>query len=1040
MRQMYARPLRVYLVMGMLAVVGVCSAFKLPISLFPNSTQPVVEVNASYGPLSGDQYRHSYGSSLEASLRKIQTADVTVEEVDAIYSQHSVRILVKFRWGDDPKMALREVEAVLGVTRAEFGNSSEYSLDAWINSENSGFLAVSFFSESRSPTEIFKIIDPVLSPKVKQVPDANNPQIWNPEAQEVRVEIKPESLAALQLTTASVEQAIYAGFDSRQGGEILSSGKLLPVLMPPSVTRVEDMGSLALVTPSRRIVTLREIANISFGPNQNESRIFKTNGASSVVLFSSPKPGGNVKAMAEDMIAIIASTMTVLPKDIQYRILVDPSEFIRSAVSNVIHEVMIGSCLAVMVLFIFIGSPKNVATAAIEIPISLILAFILMQISGMNINLISLGGLALSAGMNVDASVVVMENIFRHFESKHGRMTFSEKIDTVMVAVAEVRGPVISSTIASLVVFLPLAFTSGLSYAILGDLAKAVVFSHGFSAIVALVLVPTVRLHLMRSEPQVSHPVSPIDKQLTWLEQAYTQRLSLFVESRRAKIGALVLIPLGLGLLFVFILPKLPKEVVGKPDTDWVLMSVQTDGNSKVKQMEMTVDQIERDVQGKLRAEIQYTFMQVGSANSAILMLRLHDKSRMPQVIKQLEDTFRNTASLKFWMVPWNPSELNLPDPPTLQIAVTGASPVKRTQLSADIVNALESRQFFPQLRARPDTSSDPMLKIVPKHDQWNHARASGFDLTFDEIMRQLSIASRGRFIDHFPFGSESYPVNLVMGMPPPQSADEVGAFSVAMAGKLVPLRALADIEVVPRPPSIRSINDREVHYIQGWLPEGEKLEGAKRRRQAEEVVRTVAFDFNKRNPSRDDQPQIEFEDGEQEVNQAIQQLVVAIGWSVVLIYLTMVIQFGTMIEPLIVLAAVPLGIIGVLVSLFVFGSSLSLNSALGVILLNGIAVANSIMLVDFTKRLVEEGMPPLDAALAAARARLRPILITSLTTVLGMMPIATGFGAGGKVLQPLGIAVAGGLWVSMILTLFVVPALHVSYLNLRPRSGVNLS
>jgi len=204
--------------------------------------------------------------------------------------------------------------------------------------------------------------------------------------------------------------------------------------------------------------------------------------------------------------------------------------------------------------------------------------------------------------------------------------------------------------------------------------------------------------------------------------------------------------------------------------------------------------------------------------------------------------------------------------------------------------------------------------------------------------------------------------------------------------------------------------------------------------RKAKTLVHQWELKQNKNIQMAGIMPSIHFEDAEVELHQALHQLEIAIGISILLILFTLIVQFGNLMNALLVLMAVPLGFIGVLLSLFLFHSNLSLNSALGVILLNGIAVANSIILVDFMKRLVDEGMPPSLAAVTAGEKRLRPILITSLTTILGMLPIAFGLGEGGRILQPLGIAVSGGLWVSMALTLFVVPALQVSYLEWRSK------
>ena len=216
--------------------------------------------------------------------------------------------------------------------------------------------------------------------------------------------------------------------------------------------------------------------------------------------------------MAEDILKIVKEAMHTLPKDIQYRVLVDPSEFIRASVNNVIHEVIVAAGLAVLVLFLFVGSFKNTITAALEIPLSMILAFIMMNLFDMNLNLISLGGLALAAGMNVDASVVVMENIFRHMEGLKGPLNFDSRLSLIIRAVKEVRLPIIASTISTLVVFAPLALTKDLTNAILGDLAKAVVFSHGFSMFIALILVPTIRLQIMNQTKDGDiAPISPIN-------------------------------------------------------------------------------------------------------------------------------------------------------------------------------------------------------------------------------------------------------------------------------------------------------------------------------------------------------------------------------------------------------------------------------------------------------------------------------------------------------------------------------------------------
>ena len=276
------------------------------------------------------------------------------------------------------------------------------------------------------------------------------------------------------------------------------------------------------------------------------------------------------------------------------------------------------------------------------------------------------------------------------------------------------------------------------------------------------------------------------------------------------------------------------------------------------------------------------------------------------------------------------------------------------------------------------------------------------------------------------------------------RTAEDLAALPVGIGPKLVPLKALADVRGEDVPPALYREDDRELFLIYGKQHNEADQASAKTRPCARKKSRKDVAEWLKARPApvaaasdsdSSSKPVVAFEDAEIDLHDALRQLATAVGLSILLIFITLVIQFGNVVNALLVLVAVPLGFIGVLASLFVFRSTLSLNSVLGVILLNGIAVANSIILVDFLKRLVDRGFSPVDAAIEAGRKRLRPILITSLTTILAMLPIAAGLGEGGRILQPLGIAVSGGLWVSMGLTLFVVPALQVAYLQRQGRS-----
>lgn len=1024
----YASPLRVYLVLGLLALLGVFCGSRLPVSLFPVAHHPEVFVGVSYGNFSPEEFLNTYGKDLEQRLKSMQAEGISVETVDASYDRSSVDYHLTFQWGVKPADALRETTNLVTAFSARFPKESRDGTWVWMRNQNSGFFAMSLYSETRSLEELFKLVEPVLGPRIASVQDAQNPGIWNPSSEEIRVELKPEALASLQLFPRSIEAAIASALSGRSGGEILVGEDRLSVELPRQVYSLATLGEISIATPSGQIVSLTDIARIDRGPKTTDRQSFRTGGNPSLIVWAQPKPGGNVKRMSEEILAVTKETLKALPPDVKYRVLVDPSEFIRAAVRNVFSEVFLAALLAVAVLFIFIGSPRNILTAAIEIPLSIVLAFILMRLFGMNLNLISLGGLALSAGMNVDASVVVLENIFRHFEHNPGPHTAASRLKLVTEAVAEVRFPIVASTLVSLVVFLPLALTSGLSQGILGDLALAVVFSHGFSAIVALVLVPTVRLQLMASGGEKPTP-SPFEKRLVQLEHLYAKSLHAFLTHFKWQKIALFGLPTLLVLLFLFVLPRLPKELVGTPDTDRVVLNVGTEGGTLLRQMEVLIEQTEKEVLQEYGDRIVSTFSQTHGPNSGNIILRLRDRSDMNALWKELEKRYPPTPLIRYGVSPWNPSELPIPDPPHLLVKVRGGTNEQRRLVAKGVLDTLRDGKVFPNVYSNPGPNLEYSVRLAPNPSQHIALRTAP---TFspDDLADLVRVGTKGRWTGYLPIENET--VEILLYFPPKsvETIEDIGAIPVGVAGRIVPLRALTDVQRVEAPARIRREDGRPLFRIEARRSRGEDALIQDSVKQARAAVAA----WTKENPKLAEGVTVTFEDPAPEVTDAISQLTGAVGLSLLLIFVTLVFQFGTFMEPLLVMVALPLGYIGVLAALYLAGSTLSLNSVLGVILLNGIAVANSILLVDFTKRLAASGRTPKQAATEAARVRLRPILITSLTTILGMTPLALGLGEGGKILQPLGIAVAGGMWFSLALTLYIVPALHAHYLEWQPQ------
>ena len=1021
MRGLYSSPFRVYVFFGLFGLFGVISGMNLPISLFPNTAKPQVFADVRYGSLSPVEFLDSYGRELESSLRALNRKDMTVEKVVVTYDSDRARYQVDFDWGVQPDLAITETRNLVQAAVASLAPEVRQSVQVYTRND-SGFFAASFYSEKRDLESVYKILQSMFSAELAGVQDASEAVVWNPAQKEIQIELKPEIMANLQLLPGDVSRAVLGSIESYGGGSVQVGEQNVSVTIPRASAQVNTFSQIPIVTNRGTLVQLKDVAKVELTTPLASTRVIKTSGASSVMIWAEPKPAGNIKRMSEDIVKIINSKMASLPPDIQYKMLVDPSEFIRSSVHNVMREVALAAGLAVLVLFFFIGSLKNVITAAIEIPLSLVMAFILMRLAGMNLNLISLGGLALSAGMNVDASVVVMENIFRHFESVKGKLSAQEKLEIVVRAVDEVKLPIIASTIASLVVFLPLIFTKGLGAAILGDLAKAVVFSHGLSAVVALILVPTVRLHMMRSEEQFVHH-SVFDKYFVQLENAYGRWLDALLGDMRKQRILIVSVVVAAIAVVALVVPRTPKEIIGEPESDRLMLFVNTQGNTMIRQMETQTDEIEARALNLLGEKVTYTFVQIWQANRSMIIFRLQSRRQMPVVWKALETEFSNTPQFRYFIKPWNPSEMRLPDPPHFRVSVRGGDSQQQAAAAKEISDLLQEAQTFPRVSTDPDAELKNVIMVRPSLDLGVRNKL-GTRITTRDIGDISRVATSGAVIGYFPYENEL--TRIFMKFPDGfvKTVEDYQALPIGVADRLLPLKAFANVSMEKQLPTISRENQMDIYYINGKQNRGDEKEIQPSVAKAEALVKKWQTEH----------PQapvvVRVEDPNPDLKESLQQLSWALGVSALLILVTMIMQLGNVVNSLLVFLAVPLGLIGAFLSLFIFRSTISLNSLLGLILLSGIAVANSIILVDFLQRLVDSGMKPREAAVKAATTRLRPILMTSMTTMLGMLPVAIGAGEGGKILQPLGVSVTGGLWISMLLTLFVVPALQVAYLE----------
>lgn len=1018
LKTIFANPKRLFLCVMLLVAYGVYSGFQLPVSMYPATSKPSVNIWVPYGTYSADSFRKEFGTLFASRINKISNSKLKIDELKSFYRENSVNYEVEFGWNTSFDVAKKEIDLVVASISSSLPKEISDRIGVWQRNQNSGFFAASLYSPSKSLRELYNEIDPILRPELSKVYDAEMAIVWNPENYIISVRLYPEKLAQYGLYPRDVINQVQAAFRSFSGSQVKVGDNYQKFEIESDLKGVEDLNKVSIRKNDINI-SLKDIAALDYGRDLHRERTFKTDGLNSLILFARPKSGANVKKMSEDIMQVLKEKKHLLPKDLDFRVIVDPAEAINKSIQNLTKDVFVAALMAVIVLLLFIGGIKNVGTAVFEIPLSMILSFIFMDYIGMNLNLISLGGLALAAGMNVDASVVILENIFKHREmwEKQNKSceTFSERLELVTTAVKEVALPVILSISTTLIVFIPMAMTSDLTNAILGDLSKAVIFSHAISGFVALVIVPTVRVLVLKKYDPTIKP--PMEKSLVRFQNFHERTLAKILSFKYAKQTLIITPFLVLGVLIFTLLPTLPKEVIGKPGSDWVYIWMSNHTTQSGRHMENIMQEVEDKGRNLLSGMVDYTWFERNSRNGGQIMFKLFNRSDMQKAKDILKKEFKNTPTTYYHIDDWNPAQLPLPEENHFKAVITGTDQ-EISYTSTKLNTYLKETNLYDRTNVNPYTARNFSFIFSPYIQRWQTLRGEGIQLNLNNIAEISQLTKDPFKLGSIKLNDRTTDVKLSFIDERYTDPDMLKVYPIRIKEKIIPLSALGQFKSVKKPTTKLVQNGQTQVQITAKVKDEEK-------KNWEATLATIQKKLEKDLPNvLSGDAKIEFKYPQIELKKALNQLSTSLLFSLMLIFFILWMQFQSTKQVLVIMMTIPLGGIGVILALYLFDSFLSLNSALGIILLNGITVNNSILLTDVTNDLHKKGLRGKDLVISATKKRLRPIIITSLTTILGMMPVALGMGDGGKILQPLGIAVTCGLLFATSVTIFLVPVL----------------
>jgi hydrophobic/amphiphilic exporter-1 (mainly G- bacteria), HAE1 family len=1006
------------LLIVLIAATGAFVAGKLPVMMYPQTQRPQVTVRINHAGLSALDFQRSYADAIETRLLAIEG----LELLSSTYGSDASSYDLLFAWSVKSDEAKAHTESTMYAVNSSL---PEDLRDSWQiryrQGENAGFLVLGVLSESVNPERLHAMLESGVAGDLAKVRDAEDISLYNVEELRADVVLNQYAMLSYGVTINDVNAALQTGFAPAPLGRLEEGDRRFSVRHLKKSSGLEDLFGLQVTNSGFSSVSLEDIADISIHyaiPRE----VFLVGSRPAIQFTATPVEGGNLTRMSADILGIMESARTDgrLPADAEFVFYVDPAKYIKRSIDAVSQAAILGGILAVIIVFLILGELRNTLIIALSLPVSILMTFILMYAFKMSLNLISLGGLALAVGMVVDATIVVTENIHRWRFEASSPITRGSWPEIVIKATAEVRSPVIASTLTSVMVFLPISFTAPLANAILGDQARTVVFSLLCSLLVSLTVVPMIAW-LIFSTPRQMARAHEAPRGLgrfsagamEFLTNLYRRALRGLLKRKGAALAFLGAAFACLGLCIAFVLPSLPKELLSTPKSDRVVLFFQRDDVTEtVAAMEDLLPEVQRRLDACLSGIEYKTFASLRGRMNQVF-IDLQKASLNDEVQRRLSKEFVSEGGWYYNVMSWDPAALPLPMTFSLQASVHGPDASRKVEILDAMQRTISQSGIFRRSFTRPSASVSDEL-ILETREETAGSVPGWTEQNLLSLTRRALSGTSSMTLEQGGVEVEvraEYPEDIV------DSREKLADFLVPSGSSFVPLKHFFDFRSQKGVSQIYAEDGELVYRLYAMLgPGSTDAQMAQARQKAEKLLAEEV--------KLPEGYSVSFDNPRVEMDNALASLFLALGISIILMYVYLAWQFNSLGTPLIILVTIPLGLIGVLASLKLFGSVLNLNSLLGTILLGGVVVNNAIILIDFYENARDKHEDLLDALVHAAGIRLQPILITTLTTVIGMLPLAIGIGSGSDILKPLGIAVSGGLAVSTLLTLFAVPAI----------------
>ena len=1009
-------------------ILGMISFSKLPVDMFPEITYPSITVATFYPGANPHDMERMVTYPVEKAVSTVNG----VKYVSSISRQGASLVTVDFNWGTNLDAAQSDVLQAVNLIHGDLPKECQYPIIRKFDVSQISVVYIALMGGGLNEGQLYDLAYNVVEPEIEHVSNVASARVGGGKIREICVRFDRERLRAFNLSPESVIQAVQQANLIIPSGDIKAGPYDYRLFTETQFSLVKPIENIIVTNVQKRPVYIRDIG-IVIDDFADQTNIIRVNGQPAVSLGVQKTSGTNTIEVVDGVRKVMPKIQKMLPPGVVMLELFDQSTYIRNSITNLQHEALIGAVLAVLVILVFLRNLRSTAIVSLSIPISIICAFILLYFSNLSLNIFTLGGLALGVGRLVDDAIVVLENIYRH------RSAGESPYEASVQGSGEVGLAVLASTITTIVVFLPVAFITGIAKLLFTPLALTVAYSLIASYFVSLTVIPVLsRMYLHpEAEDVLSNSPSFLER-VKWRFKGWFERIDTGYQTTLAWVLAhrktVVSVVAGAFLCSLPLYFFIGTEFFPSMDESQFRFIVQFPVGTRLEDSDRVSARMEEIIQQTIGKETLATQVNFGIPSGSVSAIFSQNSGpHMGWIRVRLVNPGERTLSSDALMDKLRPKLLQK-FPGVKIFFVSGGIVSRLISFGNDNPIDVEIIGYDFQKGEKLAEEVEALVRSIPGAKDVRVSREQDYPQQNIVIDREraallgLNVAQIAQSIQTFING---YPASVFSD---PQTGNQYDITVRSQEGDRSSLSDLSQIFLFNsqgRPISLDNIAaiSRGAGPIQ--------IE----RKYQQRIIHVTANNFGRDlgSVAKDVQAKLDklslppnfkinVTGAVESQRESFVSLLGALILAVVLVYMVLASQFKSLVDPFIIMFSVPLGMIGVLWALFLTETNLSVTSFMGIIMMAGIVVSNGILLVDYTNRLRGRGMGLQEAVILAGRTRLRPILMTTLCTILGLIPMAIGLGEGAESNAPMAIAVIGGLSVSTLLTLIFIPTLYTIF------------